>query len=112
VPILYLPYFYHSLEREPRKSGFLMPMPGHSSRRGMELSAGYFWAINRSYDLTYRGQYYPSRGLVTNLDFRGKPRAGSDSRCRQERSRPRMDRPRRAQLPDQFSLPPGMERVL
>jgi LPS-assembly protein len=78
VPILYLPYFYHSLEREPRKSGFLMPMPGHSSRRGMELSAGYFWAINRSYDLTYRGQYYPSRGLVTNLDFRGKPRAGSD----------------------------------
>jgi LPS-assembly protein len=78
VPILYLPYFYHSLDREPRKSGFLMPMPGHSSRRGMELSGGYFWAINRSFDLTYRAQYYPSRGLVSHADFRGKPRAGTD----------------------------------
>jgi LPS-assembly protein len=78
VPILYLPFFYHSLEREPRKSGFLMPMPGNSSRRGMEISAGYFWAINRSYDVTYRAQYYPSRGLVSHVDFRGKPRAGTD----------------------------------
>ena len=78
VPILYLPFFYHSLEREPRKSGFLMPMPGHSSRRGTEISAGYFWAINRSYDVTYRGQYYPSRGLVSHVDFRGKPRDGTD----------------------------------
>ena len=78
VPILYLPFFYHSLEREPRKSGFLMPMPGHSSRRGMEYSAGYFWAINRSYDVTYRAQYYPSRGLVSHVDFRGKPREHTD----------------------------------
>ena len=78
VPILYLPYFYHSLQSESRKSGFLMPMPGHSSRRGMEISAGYFWAINQSYDLTYRGQYYPSRGLVTHVDFRGKPRQRTD----------------------------------
>lgn len=78
VPILYLPFFYHSLEREPRKSGFLLPMPGHSSRRGMEFTGGYFWAINRSYDVTYRGQYYPSRGLVSHVDFRGKPRAGTD----------------------------------
>jgi LPS-assembly protein len=78
VPILYLPFFYHSLEREPRKSGFLLPMPGNSSRRGVELTGGYFWAINRSYDLTYRFQYYPSRGLVSHADFRGKPRAGTD----------------------------------
>jgi LPS-assembly protein len=77
-PILYLPYFYHSLQKESRKSGFLMPMPGHSTRRGMELSAGYFWAINQSYDLTYRAQYYPSRGLVSNIDFRGKPRQRTD----------------------------------
>ena len=78
VPILYMPFFYHSLEREPRKSGFLLPMPGHSSRRGFEVSGGYFWAINRSYDLTYRAQYYPSRGLVSHADFRGKPKLGTD----------------------------------
>jgi LPS-assembly protein len=78
MPILYLPFFYHSLEREPRKSGFLLPMPGHSSRRGFEVSGGYFWAINRSYDLTYRAQYYPSRGLISHADFRGKPNLGTD----------------------------------
>jgi LPS-assembly protein len=78
VPVFYLPFFYHSLDREPRKSGFLMPMPGHSSRRGFEVSAGYFWAINRSYDVTYRAQYYPQRGLVSHVDFRGKPREGTD----------------------------------
>ncbi|HTS64126.1 MAG TPA: LPS assembly protein LptD [Candidatus Acidoferrales bacterium] len=78
IPILYLPFFYHSLEREPRKSGFLLPMPGNSSLRGFELTGGYFWAINRSYDLTYRFQYYPSRGLVSHVDFRGKPFAGTD----------------------------------
>jgi LPS-assembly protein len=78
IPLLYLPFFYHSLEREPRKSGFLLPMPGNSSRRGFELTGGYFWAINRSYDVTYRFQYYPSRGLVSHVDFRGKPREGTD----------------------------------
>jgi LPS-assembly protein len=78
VPILYMPFFYHSLKREPRKSGFLLPMPGNSSRRGFELSAGYFWAINRSYDVTYRAQYYPERGLVSHVDFRGKPKEGTD----------------------------------
>jgi LPS-assembly protein len=78
VPILYMPFFYHSLEKEPRKSGFLLPIIGNSSRRGFMLHGGYFWAINRSYDLTYRAQYFTSRGLVNHVDFRGKPRAGSD----------------------------------
>ena len=78
MPLFYAPFFYHSLEKEPRKSGFLIPMMGHSSRRGWMVHGGYFWAINRSYDLTYRGQYYTTRGLVHHVDFRGKPRAGTD----------------------------------
>ena len=78
MPLFYAPFFYHSLEKEPRKSGFLMPLIGHSSRRGWMVHAGYFWAINRSYDVTYRGQYYTTRGLVHHVDFRGKPRAGTD----------------------------------
>jgi LPS-assembly protein len=78
MPLFYTPFFYHSLEKEPRKSGFLLPMIGHSSSRGWMLHAGYFWAINRSYDLTYRAQYYTVRGLVHHVDFRGKPRPGTD----------------------------------
>ncbi len=78
MPLFYTPFFYHSLAKEPRKSGFLLPMIGHSSRRGWMVHAGYFWAISRSYDLTYRGQYLTTRGLVHHVDFRGKPRPGTD----------------------------------
>ncbi len=78
VPLFYAPFFYKSLEREPRKSGFLIPNIGNSSARGMMFGLGYFWAINRSYDLTYRLQEYTSRGEANNFDFRGKPRLGTD----------------------------------
>ena len=77
-PLFYTPFFYKSLEKEPRKSGFLIPNVGHDSLRGMMFGLGYFWAINRSYDLTYRFQDFTSRGEAHNLDFRGKPRAGTD----------------------------------
>ncbi|HLK49515.1 MAG TPA: LPS assembly protein LptD [Bryobacteraceae bacterium] len=78
LPLFYTPFFYKSLEREPRKSGFLLPNIGHSSVRGMMVGLGYFWAINRSYDLTYRFQEYTARGEAQHFDFRGKPRAGTD----------------------------------
>ena len=77
-PLFFTPYFYKSLERVPRKSGFLMPNIGNSSRRGKMIGLGYFWAINRSYDATYRAQEFTTRGLAHHLELRGKPRAGSD----------------------------------
>ncbi|MBM3796923.1 MAG: LPS assembly protein LptD [Acidobacteria bacterium] len=78
MPIFYTPRFYKSLEKEPRKSGFLIPMIGNSSRYGQVISGGYYWAINRSYDLTYRPQYFTIRGLAHNVDFRGKPAQRTD----------------------------------
>ena len=78
MPLFYAPFFYHSLEKEPRKSGFLLPMVGHSSQRGFMVHGGYFWAINRSYDVTYRAVYYTVRGLAHHVDLRGKPRPGTD----------------------------------
>jgi LPS-assembly protein len=78
MPLFYTPFFYHSLEREPRKSGFLTPNVGHSSQRGFMLGVGYYWAIKRSYDLTYLVQDYTARGFAHHVDFRGKPREGTD----------------------------------
>jgi LPS-assembly protein len=78
VPLFYFPYFYKSLEKQPRRSGFLTPSFGNSSRFGQMIGFGYYWAINRSYDLTYRPQYFTARGLAHNVEFRGKPRQGSD----------------------------------
>lgn len=78
LPLFFTPYFYKSLQKVPRKSGFLIPNFGNSSRRGLMFGLGYFWAINRSYDLTYRVTEYTTRGEVNHVDFRGKPRPGTD----------------------------------
>jgi len=78
VPLFYAPIFRKSLEKEPRQSGFLTPNAGNSSRRGAFFGLGYFWAINRSYDVTYRLQDYTERGLAHHVDFRGKPSQTSD----------------------------------
>jgi LPS-assembly protein len=78
VPIFYAPYFYKSLEKLPRKSGFLTPNIGNSSRRGKMVGVGYYWAINRSYDATYQMQYFTERGPAHTIDFRGKPNDRTD----------------------------------
>ncbi|HUJ21742.1 MAG TPA: LPS assembly protein LptD [Bryobacteraceae bacterium] len=78
IPLFYTPYFYKSLEKLPRKSGFLIPNIGHSSIFGYLFGLGYYWAINRSYDLTYRFVDYTARGFGHHVDLRGKPTEHSD----------------------------------
>jgi LPS-assembly protein len=78
VPLFYTPMFYKSLERAPRKSGLLTPNIGTSSRRGTMIGGGYYWAINRSYDATYRAQLFTQRGIAHHVDFRGKPNKNTD----------------------------------
>ncbi|MBL0161380.1 MAG: LPS-assembly protein LptD [Bryobacterales bacterium] len=78
VPVLYAPVFYKDLSSNARRSGFLTPNFGNSNRRGLMVGMGYFWAINRSYDMMYRPQYFSQRGLAQTFDFRGKPNATSD----------------------------------
>ncbi len=78
VPIFYTPFFRKSLQRYPRRSGFLTPNIGNSSRRGKMLGAGYYWAINRSYDASYLAQYFTQRGFAHTVDFRGTPTERSE----------------------------------
>ncbi len=78
VPLFYAPVYYRPLERLPRRSGFLAPNIGNSSRRGKMLGGGYYWAFHRSYDATYRAQYFTQRGVAHNLDVRGQPRPGTE----------------------------------
>ena len=75
MPLFYAPFFYHSLEEQPRKSGFLLPNIVPHSRRGFMVGLGYYWAINRSYDAMYRFQDYNTSAFAHNLDFRARPRA-------------------------------------
>jgi len=77
MPLFYLPFFYHSLKKEPRHSGFLLPNLANTFR-GPMVGVGYYWAINRSFDVTYRFFDYNTQAFAHHLDFRGKPRQGAD----------------------------------
>lgn len=78
MPLLYAPVFYKDLSSHARRSGFLTPNVGNSNRRGQMFGLGYFWAINRSYDVNYRPQFFTQRGFAHTIDFRGKPTARSE----------------------------------
>ncbi len=78
VPLLFAPAFYKSLEKQPRRSGFLTPNIGNSTRLGFIFGAGYYWAINRSYDVSYRSQVFTSRGFAHLVEFRGRPTQKSE----------------------------------
>ncbi|MBV9303033.1 MAG: LPS-assembly protein LptD [Acidobacteriaceae bacterium] len=78
IPILYLPYFYRPLGKNPRQSGFLTPNFGHTTTRGWMYGVGYYWAINRSYDMSYILQYFTLRGPAHNFGFRAKPNEVTD----------------------------------
>jgi LPS-assembly protein len=62
VPIMYLPWMSFPLGTE-RKSGFLFPTPGHSTRGGFQFALPYYWNIAPNADLTFEPTYYSRRGL-------------------------------------------------
>lgn len=71
LPVFYVPYMLWPTKTE-RSSGFLVPQPGYSNRRGFELSLGYYKTLGRSADLTFFAdlsgeQYY---GFGTELRYR------------------------------------------
>jgi LPS-assembly protein len=77
VPILYLPFATHPIERSPRASGFLVPNIGRSSTKGNILGESVFWAINRSMDATLGAEYFSTRGWAPQGNFRARPSATS-----------------------------------
>src|SRR5579883_2899053 len=78
MPLFYAPYFFHSLTREQRHSGFLMPHIAPHTQRGAMVGLGYFWAINRSFDLTATVLDYNTSAFAQSANFRGRPSEKSD----------------------------------
>ena len=69
VPILYTPFISFPVGNE-RKSGFLFPTPGNSSRSGASLSVPWYWNIAPNYDATFTPTYYARRGPRLDTQFR------------------------------------------
>ena len=74
IPLLYLPYVTQPVDAGRRQSGFLIPTPGYSSTKGFIFGEEYYWAINRSADLTVGAQYYSLRGWEQSASFRYRGR--------------------------------------
>lgn len=69
VPILYSPYLSFSLDQS-RKSGFLSPSIGSSSRTGFDTSIPYYWNIAPERDATFTPRYMAKRGFELSTEFR------------------------------------------
>ena len=69
VPILYLPWVSFPLG-DQRKSGFLFPTLGNTSRGGAEVSVPYYFNIAPNIDFTLQPTEYTRRGPDVGGDFR------------------------------------------
>lgn len=80
VPLLYTPWMSFSFNNE-RKSGFLAPTVGSTSRSGFETSIPYYWNIAPDKDATLGLRYLSRRGAQLQGTFRylGINYSGSDS---------------------------------
>ncbi len=77
VPVLYAPVLVDSIAPRPRQSGILLPTVGNSSQKGFTFGDGFYWAMNRSADLTLGVVNYSNRGLGGSGEFRVRPSADS-----------------------------------
>jgi LPS-assembly protein len=69
VPILYLPRLTFPTNDE-RKSGFLIPSFGSSSKRGLEFEVPYYWNIAPNFDLETTMNWMEKRGTEIKSELR------------------------------------------
>ena len=76
IPLLWTPYILWPALRD-RASGFLVPGLGYNSNRGGYFGLSYFWAIDRSWDATFSGDFYTQKYYGLGAELRGQPSAGT-----------------------------------
>lgn len=69
VPLLASPYLTFPVKKE-RKSGFLVPTYGMTSKSGLDLSLPYYFNLAPNYDLTLTPRYLSKRGPQLGGEFR------------------------------------------
>lgn len=69
VPFFYLPWMNFSLNNQ-RKSGFLPPTIGSTSKSGLEVTAPWYWNIAPNMDATITPRLMTRRGVQVNTELR------------------------------------------
>ena len=82
VPVFYLPILYYPIQSDDRATGFLLPTYGSSTFRGQSLSNAFFWAINRSQDLTLLHDWFTETGQGYGGEYRYVLGPGSEGNLR------------------------------
>jgi LPS-assembly protein len=70
VPLVYLPYVSHPIGDEQRQSGFMIPVIGQSSTKGLVLGEQIYVVLSRSADMTVGAEYFSKRGWQQSATFR------------------------------------------
>ena len=70
VPIFYFPFVYYPIQDSDRATGFLLPTYGTSTLRGQAISNAFFWAIDRSQDLTFFHDWFTKTGQGFGTEYR------------------------------------------
>jgi LPS-assembly protein len=77
VPLLWTPYLIWPALRD-RASGFLIPGLGYNSTRGGYFGMSYYWAISRSADATFSGDFYTKGYYGLGTEVRARPSDGTN----------------------------------
>ncbi|MGA1341782.1 MAG: LPS-assembly protein LptD [Hyphomonas sp.] len=77
IPVFYLPYLAHPDPNSERRSGFLVPNAGVSSKLGAFYKQPYYWAISEASELTISPLISENVNPVINLDYRKRFYSGA-----------------------------------
>jgi len=70
VPVFYLPIMYYPIQEDDRATGFLLPMYSSATYTGSSISNAFFWAINRSQDLTLFHDWFFTGSTGVGSEYR------------------------------------------
>ena len=70
VPVFYLPIMYYPIQEDDRATGFLLPTYSSSTYSGSSISNAFFWAINRSQDLTLLHDWFFTSSTGFGTEYR------------------------------------------
>src|SRR5262245_22505000 len=70
VPMLYTPIMYYPTKKDDRATGFLIPTFGQTTLRGESVHNAFFWAIDRSEDLTLMHDWFTKTGQGVGSEYR------------------------------------------
>jgi LPS-assembly protein len=76
-PVAYFPYFSAPDPTVKRKSGFLIPTVGYSSKFGATADIPYYWALAPDYDLTFSPRLMTNQGVLLKTEWRQRLESGS-----------------------------------